>query len=134
LFCFGHGLSYTKFEYNDLKLSAAVKEYDIEIKLSLRVTNTGTRGGAEVVQLYIRDMQASVDRPEIELKGFNKLCLEAGESKTVEFSINRKALSFYNVKEGNWRAEEGEFEALVGSSSEDIRLRGKFALDRNINF
>lgn len=118
LFPFGHGLSYTKFAYENLEVD--------EGKVSVDITNAGQRTGAEVVQLYIHDVDASVERPPKELKGFKKVCLGPGEKETLSFSLGKLDLSFWDEKVGRWTAEKGEFEALVGSSSRDVRLQGKF--------
>ncbi len=128
LFPFGYGLSYTTFEYSPLSLNAA--EYDLadEIRLSVDVTNTGEREGQEIVQLYVKDVESSLMRPEKELKGFQKVALKAGETKTVDFRLDQAALSFYDPKQKGWAAEAGEFEILVGSSSQDIRATATFSL------
>ena len=119
-FPFGHGLSYTTFAYSDLKVSPH--------EVSLAVRNTGSREGAEVVQLYVGDSHSSVDRPLEELKGFRRVVLKPGETKTVTFGLDKSALSYYSTAKKEWVAEPGTFEVLVGASSRDIRLRGKFEL------
>ena len=126
LFAFGHGLSYTTFEYGQAKASS--KNMKNTLKITVPVTNTGSVAGAEVVQLYIADKEASVDRPVKELKGFEKVWLEPGEAKTVEFTIDRSALSFYDETSKSWVAENGAFEALVGAASDDIRSKVEFNL------
>jgi beta-glucosidase len=98
------------------------------LKITIPVTNTGSVAGAEVVQLYIADKEASVDRPVKELKGFEKVWLEPGETKNVEFTIDRSALSFYDESSKSWVAESGAFEALVGAASDDIRSTAEFNL------
>lgn len=128
LFPFGHGLSYTTFAYHNLVLSAAEYGPGEEIAISVDVQNTGSRAGQEVVQLYIGDRKSSLARPEKELKAFAKVALEPGETRTIAFSLNRDALSFYNPACGQWVVEPGEFEVLVGGSSRDIRLTGRFVL------
>lgn len=127
LFPFGHGLSYTTFAYSNMKIAPAASG-DIVTTVSLDVENTGARAGQEVVQLYVRDIEASVPRPLQELKGINKIKLEPGEKQTVTFSLDRRAFSFYDVKTSGWLAEPGAFEIRVGSSSRDIRLTGKMDL------
>lgn len=122
LFPFGHGLSYTEFEYSDLKIS----QNNGEVLVKLSVKNTGAADGAEIVQLYIRDEEASVPRPDKELKGFQKLFLKAGQTGQVEFRITSAELSFYDVGTMSWKAEKGDFEVLLGSSSRDIRLSAVF--------
>ncbi len=122
---FGHGLSYTSFEISD----ASVKKSDKEgFKVSATLKNTGERAGSEVVQLYIRDSEASVERPSKELKGFEKVYLEPGESRRIEFSIGLEALSFFDADAHIWVAEPGEFHALLGTSSADIRADIPFTL------
>ncbi|MDR2147410.1 MAG: beta-glucosidase BglX [Tannerella sp.] len=120
LYPFGYGLSYTSFAYSDIQLSAANLPGDGEITASVTVTNTGERDGAEVVQLYIRDLVGSVTRPVKELKGFEKIFLKAGESKTVEFKITPEMLKFYNY-EMQYVNEPGDFEVMIGGSSESLQ-------------
>ncbi len=96
--------------------------------MSVDVTNTGQRAGKEVVQLYVRDVVASLQRPDKELKAFAKVHLEPGECRTVTLSIERSALAYYDDLAHEWVAEAGEFEVLVGSSSQDIRATATFAL------
>jgi beta-glucosidase len=134
LFCFGHGLSYTKFKYEDLKLSVNEGTENANISVRFKLANTGNRDGAEVPQIYVRDIEVSVERPNIELKGFNKVYLKAGETKEVEIILDRKALAFYSVADKKWTVEEGTFEILVGSSSEDMRLKGKINLTSSYKF
>lgn len=122
LFCFGHGLSYTTFKYEDLKVSVSEDVNDVYISVKFKLTNHGHIDGAEVVQVYIKDLKASVERPKIELKEFDKVYLNAGESKEIEIKLNKKALAFYDSEEKNWLVESGEFELLIGGSSEDIRV------------
>ena len=129
LFPFGHGLSYTHFDFDSLAAPDSVKMGD-EFQASLTVTNVGEVAGSEVVQLYIRDLVASVDRPYKELKGFNKVRLDPGESKRVTFSINKLDLSFYDTTSGAWVAETGEFKLLVGSSSKEIKSQKSIYLTR----
>ena len=114
---FGHGLSYTSFEISGASVKRSGKGY----KAVCTVKNTGEVAGAEVVQLYISDTEASVERPSKELKGFEKVYLQPGESRRVEFSIGLEALSFFDAASHSWVAEPGEFHALFGSSSADIR-------------
>ncbi len=128
LYPFGFGLSYTTFEYSDLKLSSKKMKQDGELEISLNVKNTGKMDGDEVVQLYIHDVKASVDREVKSLKGFQRVSLKKGESKTVTMKIDKSALSFYDVDAKKWVAESGKFEVLVGASSRDIRLKKEFKL------
>ena len=127
-FPFGHGLSYTTFEYSNAKASKSTMKADGKITVSVQVKNTGDRPGAEVVQLYIADPQASIDRPVKELKGFEKVWLNPGESKKVSFTIDASALSYYDMSRSAWYAEPGEFQALLGSTSSDIRANVTFTL------
>ncbi len=126
LFPFGHGLSYTTFEYSDLVVEKAAGGGKAGVSLKLK--NTGERAGAEVVQVYVRDVTASVERPAKELKAFRKVFLAPGEEQAVTFALTERDLAFYDVERQRWTAEPGEFEILVGSSSRDIRLTGKHTL------
>ena len=123
LFAFGHGLSYTAFEYSNPKAKRSVMRADGTLKMSVTVTNTGELAGKEVVQLYIKDVEASLERPEMELKAFRKIALEPGESKVVEFVVTPDMLKFYDPAKGDWVLEPGRFVACIGASSEDIRHR-----------
>lgn len=126
-FPFGYGLSYTTFGYSDLKLSKKQISKGETIEVTARITNTGKYAGEEVVQLYLRDKVGSVVRPVKELKGFEKIKLNAGESKVVTFVIDNEKLSFYNQKL-EFDSEAGEFDLMIGSSAEDIRLKSEFEL------
>lgn len=128
LFPFGYGLSYTTFNYSDLNLSSKEISQDEKLIVRTKIKNTGKVGGSEIVQLYIKDIQSSLDCPEKELKGFKKVYLKAGEEKTIEFALDKSALSFFDPKIKNWVAEAGEFEVLIGSSSKEIKLNKKFNL------
>ena len=125
LFAFGHGLSYTDFTYGDAKAKASVKA-GADLKVSIDVTNSGKVAGKEVVQLYIGDEEAYLDRPVKELKGFKKVHLEPGETKTVEFVIEPDMLKFFDDAKHEWVLEKGKFTAYVGSSSKDIRSEVSF--------
>lgn len=120
LYPFGYGLSYTTFEYSDIKLSSATLKTGSRITATINVTNTGTRDGKEVVQLYIRDMVGSITRPVKELKGFEKVNVKAGESKAVSFTISPDDLKFYN---GDLKlvAEPGAFKVFIGGNSRDVK-------------
>jgi len=126
-FPFGYGLSYTKFDYSGLKLSSAKIKSNETIKVSFQLSNVGRLAGEEVVQLYLKDKFGSVIRPVLELKDFQKVKLSAGESKTIEFTIDKEKLSFYNDKV-EWVAEPGDFEVMIGTSSADIKLKSDFEL------
>jgi len=120
LYPFGYGLSYTSFAYGDVKLSASDLTEKGEITAEATVTNTGKRDGTEVVQLYIRDMVGSVTRPVKELKGFERIFLKAGESKTVQFKITPEMLKFYNY-DLQYVNEPGDFEVMIGGDSEQVK-------------
>ncbi|MFA6456395.1 MAG: glycoside hydrolase family 3 N-terminal domain-containing protein [Bacteroidota bacterium] len=122
---FGYGLSYTAFQYSNLQLNKKNMTAGEQIEVSVTITNTGKYNGEEIVQLYLRDNVGSIVRPVKELKDFKKIQLRAGESKTVQFIIDKEKLSFYN-QQLQWGAEPGEFDVMVGASSEDIRLRETF--------
>jgi beta-glucosidase len=124
---FGYGLSYASFEYSNLKLSSTKMKPNEKITVSCSITNTGKYAGEEIVQLYLRDKVASVVRPVQELKDFKKIMLQAGESKTIQFIIDKEKLSFYDQKL-NWIAEPGDFDLMIGASSSDIRLKASFEL------
>lgn len=131
LYPFGYGLSYTKFDYSDLKITPSVQG-DRPVEVSLRVRNSGSRIGAEVVELYVHDGHSSVDRPIEELKGFRRVELAPGETKSVTFSLDRSAMSFFSTAKKDWVAEPGQFDVLVGASSRDIRLKGSFILEHDL--
>lgn len=126
-FPFGYGLSYTTFQYSDLKLSRKKMKNNETIEVTANITNTGKYAGEEVVQLYLRDKFGSVVRPIKELKGFEKIKLNVGETKIVKFVIDNQKLSFYNDKL-EFKSEPGDFSLMIGSSSEDIRLKEDFEL------
>ena len=123
-FAFGHGLSYTSFEYSNLKVTPNGKGATV----SFSVKNTGKVAGAEVGQVYVKQEQSSLPRPEKELKGFNKVFLQPGESKTVTINLDENAFQYYNDMESNWVKEKGMYDILVGGSSRSIKLTGKIKL------
>ncbi|NMB69482.1 MAG: glycosyl hydrolase [Chloroflexi bacterium] len=125
LFPFGHGLSYTAFEYRDLSVKA---EKD-SAKITFKVRNTGNRPGKETAQVYVRDVDSTAFRPQKELKGFVKVELQPGEEKQVTIELNRRAFAFYDVAQRDWIVEAGDFDILVGASSRDIRLSTTLRLD-----
>ena len=128
LFPFGHGLSYTTFDYGKPRVDAKSMFPDGKVTVSVRVKNTGKRTGQETVQLYVSDKKASLPRPVKELKGFQKVTLAPGEEKEVNFIVTREALSFFDDRKHAWVAEPGTFEALIGASATDIRGRVAFTL------
>jgi beta-glucosidase len=132
LFPFGHGLSYTRFEYSDLKLDKHEMSDEDELTVSLTVTNAGSRFGKETVQLYVRDIESSIARPMQELKGVEKISLQPGERKTVMFNLNKRSFAYYNTILGDWYAEPGTYEIRIGSSSRDIRLCGRVELHSDV--
>jgi beta-glucosidase len=125
LFPFGFGLSYTTFTYNNLTINKEKMKLDDTIKVSVEITNTGERVGKEVVQLYVNDIESSVERPQKELKGFKKVELKPGQTETIVFELNKDDLSFYDPVENSWVVEKGLFKISVGSSSRDIHLEGE---------
>ncbi|NIA31401.1 MAG: glycosyl hydrolase, partial [Actinobacteria bacterium] len=127
-FPFGYGLSYTTFAYSDLKISPVKIAQNDTVIVYATIKNTGQMAGDEVVQLYVQDEKASVEREVKSLKGFRRVRLKPGESKIVSFKLDKNALSFYDVKTDKWKAEPGKFNVLLGSSSRDIRLTGEFSL------
>lgn len=127
-FPFGHGLSYTTFEYSNAKAAKPSMTAAGTLKVSVDVANTGDRDGAEIVQLYIADPEASIDRPAKELKGFEKVFLKAGEKKTVTFEIDAEDLSWFNAEKHEWTAEPGEFKALFARSAGDVQAEASFEL------
>lgn len=133
-FAFGHGLSYTSFAYDNLKVTVNEEENNIEVNVSIDVTNTGEVKGAEVVQVYVNDVQASEERPVIELKGFEKISLEPKETKQVNITLNKNAFAFYKEAINSWIVEKGEFNILVGSSSKDIRVKKSIEIKNQYKF
>lgn len=127
-YCFGQGLSYTAFRYDALKLSAGHISPEGTVEITLAVTNVGDRTGTEVVQLYLSDCRASMVRPCMELQGFARVELKAGETKTVGFLVRADQMAFLD-RNRRWKVEAGEIRVLLGSSSEDIRLEGSFWID-----
>ncbi|MDE6450340.1 MAG: glycoside hydrolase family 3 C-terminal domain-containing protein [Muribaculaceae bacterium] len=126
LFPFGHGLSYTTFEYGKASVDNTVISPDGTVTVTVPVTNSGKRAGAEVVQLYISDLKSSLPRPVKELKGFKKINLQPGETSLVSFNIDSRDLSFFDPGKHQWICEPGKFEIQIGSSSKDIRSKARF--------
>lgn len=132
LFPFGHGLSYTTFEYSNPGVSAdEITDVD-GVTVSVDVTNTGELAGKETVQLYVHDRKSSLRRPEKELKGFAKVDLQPGETRTVSIPLDRCSFAFYHPRYGRWITEDGEFELLIGASSKDIRCRLEVTLESTV--
>ena len=129
-FPFGFGLSYTTFEYSDLKVTPSQSSGNELANVSLKVKNTGTRAGSEVVQLYVHDGHSKIDRPVRELKGFKRVELKPGETKTVGFTLDRSDLSYWSPEKKAWVADPGTFEIQVGASSRDIRLHAPLELKK----
>jgi beta-glucosidase len=129
LFPFGYGLSYTSFDYSSLKIDKDVIDDTETVKVSFIVKNTGDVAGKEIVQLYVRDIESTVIRPEKELKSFDKVELQPGEEKEVIFNLNKRAFAYYNVDLQDWYVESGQFEILVGKSSAEILLTGRIQVN-----
>ena len=130
---FGFGLSYTTFEYSDLKLSKKkIKDTD-SVTVSFKIKNTGDVDGAEVAELYVSQPNSTVYRPEKELKGFKKVFLKAGEEKEVEIELSKRAFAFYDVNIADWHVETDKYEILVGASSRDIRLKGSVKVESTVD-
>jgi beta-glucosidase len=128
LFPFGYGLSYTTFGYDHLKLSQTELGANGTVTASVDITNTGKRAGAEVVELYIHDLHPKIDKPVRELKGFAKVSLQPGETKTVHFQISPRDLAYFDVAGMQWRADAGEYAVQIGASSRDIRQQAVLRL------
>ena len=126
LFPFGHGLSYTTFTYGKAKIDKKQLHANETLQVTLPITNSGDRAGAEVVQLYVSDIQSSLPRPIKELKGFQKVFLQPGETQEVTFTIDQQSLSFYDDKAQEWKAEPGTFKVVIAASATDIRSTVEF--------
>ncbi|MEJ2447717.1 MAG: glycoside hydrolase family 3 C-terminal domain-containing protein [Anaerolineales bacterium] len=131
LFPFGHGLSYTTFEYGDLELSAPQISEGDTLQVSLQIKNSGSRSGKETIQLYVSPTAPTAFRPVKELKGFSKVDLRPGEQKKVIFNLDRRAFAFYSTELQDWQVESGIFRILVGASSRDIRSTGEVQVSSN---
>ncbi len=121
MFPFGYGLSYTNYEYSNITISAPNTDLSEDLEVTVDIKNVGRMAGYEIAQLYIHDKESTVFRPEKELKGFEKVYLEPEETKTVKFSLDKRAFAFYNTEINDWTIEAGAFDILVGASSRDIR-------------
>ncbi len=132
LFPFGYGLSYTNFEYSDIKLSAdSIKDTD-KVTVSFKIKNTGSVDGAEVAQIYVTDNECTIFRPKQELKGFKKVFLKAGEEKEVSIELCKRAFAYYNVNIHDWHVESGKFTINVGASSRDIKLSAELNVESTV--
>ena len=129
-YCFGHGLSYTSFEYSDLTLDKKETKPFEAVRISLKVKNTGACSGTEIVQLYVKDVHASMTRPQKELQGFLRVALQPGEEKEISFTLQPSQMAFLD-EDMRWKIEKGEFEVQIGASSEDIRLKDSFRVTEN---
>jgi beta-glucosidase len=123
LYPFGYGLSYTTFDYSDLKTSATTLARDGTMTVSVNVKNTGNRAGEEVVQLYIKHQKSKLEHPIQELRGFQRVAFQPGEQKTVEIPLTAKSLAYWDENKHAWTVESGAIEIRVGSSSADERLK-----------
>jgi len=132
LFPFGHGLSYTDFEYSDFKLSSKEINDTDKVTVTVKVKNTGDIYGKEIVQLYVSDVVSNVQRPIKELKGFEKVGLNPGEEKEVSFELDKRSFAYYNVDIKDWYVESGDFEILIGKSSRDIVLKETIKVNSTI--
>lgn len=133
-FVFGHGLSYTKFQYDDIEVNLTEENDEINATVKFKVTNIGEKEGAEVAQIYVNDVECSEKRPLIELKGFEKIRLLPGESKEVTVKLDKKSFAFYSDEENSWVVEEGKFNILIGSSSSDIKLEESINIKSKYKF
>ncbi|MHB8129746.1 MAG: fibronectin type III-like domain-contianing protein [Mobilitalea sp.] len=144
LYPFGFGLSYTTFDYRDLELTVLngkdshkpanklhIKDTE-QLQVSLKVKNTGMVSGKDIVQLYIQDKEASVSRPLKELKGFVKVSLAPGEEKTVTFTLDKRSFAYYSTELGDWYAESGTFDVLIGKSSREIVLSAAIEMESSV--
>ena len=125
LFPFGFGLSYTKFEYSDIKLSAPEINDTDTLTVTYKIKNTGNMAGAEISQIYVSDCESTIFRPVKELRAFNKVFLEAGEEKEITVELSKRAFAYYNTNIMDWHIESGEFDIMVGASSRDIKLEAR---------
>jgi beta-glucosidase len=128
LFAFGHGLSYTTFAFQNLKLAPAAPKCGENVNVSFDISNTGSRAGVAVAQLYLGNPTASVPRPAKELKGFSRVILKPGETRHVTLTLDPRAMSFFDVKSHAWKQEPGKFAVFVGHSSADIDLSGEYTV------
>jgi beta-glucosidase len=133
LFPFGYGLSYTTFEYSNLSISNKDILDTDSVTVKVTVKNTGKMAGKEIVQLYVKDVESSVVRPEKDLKGFDKIELQPGEEKEVTFTLDKRAFAYYNVDLKDWHVETGQFQILVGKSSREIVLKDSLTVTSTVS-
>ena len=129
VFPFGYGLGYTTFEYSHLALSQPKLSPEGSLTVTVQIANTGKRAGTEIAQLYVRDLQPQIDKPVRELKGFMRVPLEAGASRTATFTLKPRDLAYFNVAAHAWRADAGRYAVEIGASSRDLRQTAEFTLD-----
>jgi beta-glucosidase len=132
LFPFGYGLSYTTFKFSNLTIKSEFSSSDPRVNISFDVTNTGSRSGAQIAQVYVAEDHASVARPAHELKGFERVQLAPKETKQVNISLDRRAFAYYNVAVKKWTIDSGAFTIQVGDSSQDIFLKGAVAVPSDV--
>jgi beta-glucosidase len=132
LFPFGHGLSYTQFEYSDLTIIGSKVGGSERIEVSCTIKNTGERAGAETVQFYVGQQNPSVPRPRKELKNFEKVYLEVGESKAISFSVSQRDLAFWSTENSSWVAQTDDYTFFIGASVSDIRLQETITVSTNV--
>ena len=128
LYPFGYGLSYTQFAFSNLIVTPNEASPGVPITVSFKVQNVGQRSGAEVSELYVGNPSATVPRPEKELKGFERVMLEPGETKDVSITLDRRSLAYWSVESGDWKVDPGKFVVYVGDSSEHLPLRAEFTV------
>ncbi len=129
LFPFGYGLSYTTFEYSDLQIDKKQINDSETMTVTVKVKNTGKVAGKEVVQLYVKDIESTIFRPEKELKGFEKVSLEPGEEKQISFTLDKRSFAYYNINLKDWHVESGDFEIMIAASVSDVRLSEKVIVE-----
>ena len=134
LFPFGYGLSYTTFEYSDVKLSASSIKDSETVDVSFKLKNTGAVDGAEIAEVYVSDKESSIFRPEKELRAFTKVFLKAGEEKEVTLTLGKRAFAYYSTDLGDWHVESGDYDILVAASSRDIRLTATVNVESTVDY
>lgn len=133
-FCFGHGLSYTSFDYSALVCTKKEKKKDVSVNVEVTIENTGKIAGAEIIQLYVSPKSRSVDSPKQELKGFKKIFLKPSEKRRIAIRLNRRSFSFYDENEKKWICEKGTYEIRICSSSRDIRQKAEINIDKTLKY